>query len=366
MDELDIRIKDLSKTLRIPDGFDERIETMLDALPPRSEDATKKRNQTRTHERNRFRILYAAAACFLVLCIGTVIIGNTEAGAKFFQIIGQKISEFFGANPDEDTGVGTKQVNKITRGDITIRMQEFTMDNNTVYLNLLVSAPKEVTFTDKVEFDYFGICRGKTYDPEQLLGGARSMKYLGMVTGKENTAQYILNLSTDEVIKDGDPLVVFFDNLTLDPNSDAPQALVEGHWELPFTAEGTVPAETAVPVKEETTYPILGKTATVKDIDVSPLGITIVSDMSEFSEDELGVSDTRIEAVLHMEDGSEYVLSTRRDDISTDVESGSVATENKGDKLYLTYTFSFEKPVKTADMRSLTIEGMEVPIIQEK
>ena len=361
MDELDIRIKELSKSFRIPDGFDKRIDSLLDALPPRSENVAK----NNAHGRNRFRMLYAAAACFLVLCIGTVIIGNTEAGAKFFQIIGLKISEFFGSAPDEDTGVGTKQVNRITRGDITIRMQEFTMDKNTIYLNLLVSAPKEVTFTEKVDFDYFGICRGKTYDPEQLLGGARSMKYLGMVAGKENTAQYILNLSTNEVIRDGDPLVVFFDDLTLDPNSDAPQALVEGHWELPFTAEGTVPAETAVPVDEETTYPILGKTATVKDIDVSPLGITIVSDMSEFPEDELGVSDTRIEAVLHMADGSERILSTRRDDITPDVESGSIATENKDDKVYMTYTFTFEKPVKTADMRSLTIEGVEVLIPQE-
>ena len=353
MDELDKKIKELSMTIPVPEGYDSRIEDILASLPEQN-------NRFKKSNRSRLQMIYAAAAVFAVLCIGTVIIGKTDAAANIFKLIGQSITEFFGiSTTDDDMGIESKRVNKIVKSDITMQLQEFSMDENRVYLNVLVSAPKDVRFSEKVQFDYFGICRGDTYNPEKLLGGAKSMEYLGIVNAKNNTAQYILTLTTDEVIKDGDKLVAFFDDMTLDPNSDTPQTLIRGNWRIGFTAQNTVSSE-KTEEKIEKSYPFLGKNVIVKKIETSPLGVTITTDVSEFTQDEVNTSDMRIEAGLNLDDGKTMILSSRKDGVEADVDSGSISVENKGKKIYIVYSFTFKKAVKTKTMQSIYIEDVSV------
>ena len=52
-------------------------------------------------------------------------------------------------------------------------------------------------------------------------------------------------------------------------------------------------------------FPFVNTTATVEDIEITPLGMTLVSDVSRVPFEDLGISDTTIAIRLKMIDGSE-------------------------------------------------------------
>ena len=354
MNEPDDKIKKLSSDLHAPEGYDERIEDILNSLPEKSIS-----NKNKTH-----RAVKIAAAVAFVMAIGVFIISQTQVKAGIFEVFGKNILSYLGMDSDttDETGVHSHKVHTESHPDLTISMQELVMDEHHIYLSLIVSASSGVEFTKDVSFAYFGVCRGESYNPDDLIGGATSCEMLEKINyeGNENSAQYILSLTTEDKLQDGEKLVAFFHDLTVDPNGPAPKTLVEGKWKINFLSSVTVSKKKVIETDRSISYPFLGKNAHVEKVSVTPLGITIRTDISEVPYDELGVSDTRIDMTLLLIDGSEIALSRKDGSALKDISDGSIAVESKGDKTYMKYVYTFKNNINPDMFKGLMIEGVKI------
>ncbi|MBO6108520.1 MAG: hypothetical protein J6P16_03840 [Eubacterium sp.] len=354
MNELDDRIKKLSSDLHAPEGYNERIDNILDSLPEKT-----KSNNKRTH-----RAVKIAAAVAFVMAVCALIFTRTQVKAGIFELFGKQILSYLGVNSDDtdESGVHSHKVHTDSEPDLSIRMQELVMDEHHIYLSLIVSASPDVVFTNDVTFAYFGVCKGESYNPDDLIGGATSCKMIGKVTDdeNENSAQYIFSLSTEEKLKEDEPMVAFFHDLTQDPNGASPKTLVNGKWKINFLSSVTVSKKKVITADRSVSYPILGKKAHVEKISITPLGITVTTDVSEIPFDELGVSDIRLDMTMQMIDGSEIVLGYRDGSVSSDISESSIATEKKGNKSYAKYIFSFKEKINPDMYRGLIIEVVSI------
>lgn len=129
-----------------------------------------------------------------------------------------------------------------------------------------------------------------------------------------------------------------------------------------MTMEYTVSEEVKVKGTADMIYPFLNTTASLSKLELTPLGLKIVSDISKAPYDELGVSDTTIAVRLKMIDGSENVVISHNTEESTMISSGSTAISQKRERTYMTETDQFKKTIDTSKVMGIYLEDYYVPL----
>lgn len=352
--EFDKKIREELKKISIPDHYYERVEEVLrkieeeDVVP-----AKKKRHPVR-----------AAAVILVVLLVGSLAFSATRSQAGFMNLFTQNLLTFLGVQTEdsERLGIDSQKQESTSKPDLMMELQEVVMDTQNIYAIVKITAPPSVIFDKKMSFDYFGFCEGSNFNAANVVAGARSCELLEVSKEKKNVATFVVNVVTDEQIKEGKEVCIFFQNLIADPTKTEPDVVVEGLWNLNFRAEYTESKDITIDGTKDMSYPFLDTTATVKKIKILPLGMTLKADVSNVPREDLGISDTRISVRLKMADGKEVIVQSPDPDVKEITSGGSIVESEKGDKTYLKYVSQFEKAIDINQIVGVYIEELYVPI----
>lgn len=355
MTEFDKKIKELSKDIDIPASYDKKVDEILESIAEKEEKPKEKPNR---------KWVFRVAVCLIaVVCLLSVNVFSVDA--DIFYIFKQTIMDFLGNGAKDDLGEIGVDSNKVYvegRRDLMVELQETVIDSHSIYLLVSITAPGDITFAENVLFDYFGFCKGENYNSSQLLSGAKSCELLETSEERPNTATYVVSLITDETLEEGGQVTVCFKDLEIDPYSDNPQLLVEGMWSITFPLERTVTDNIIIEGNEDMTFPYINTTAAVEEIELTPFGIVVLSDISDFPYDELGVSDTTIAIRLKMIDGSEQVLMSHDPKETGFVQSGSRSFSEEDGKSYQQDTLEFANMIDINKVSGIYIEDLYVPV----
>lgn len=351
----DKKIKKLSKEFKVPDKYYDRVDEVLESI----------REDSVPAPRRRFSVKVAGIIlAFCLFMAGCVYFsGAGVAKANFLETFKQTIMDFFGMDAEEsqETGVDSDREVAVSKPDLMIELKEKVMDSQNIYLMVKITAPASVEFNENISFDYFGFCEGENYNVSDVLPGSRECTLLEVLKGKKNVATYVINLSTNEQIEEGKEFTAFFKDLTLNPNGDNPQTLVEGMWSVSFTSAYTISENITVKGTEDMVYSFLETTATVTKIKLLPLGLTLISDVSKVGAEKMNISDTRITIRLKLIDGSEIEVSSPEPGEASLASGGSTVEYEKKGKLYSKSVYQFAKSINIDRVLGIYIEDCYVP-----
>lgn len=357
MAKLDKKIKEISKNMEVPEEYSRRVEETLKNLP--AEEEVHKENK-RLSGKHMFRL----AICLLfVIILFSVNVNN--ANANIFTVFKQTIMNFFhieeGTSPEE-LGVGSKEEHIGSKPELFLELKETVVDSNSIYLLVKITASTDVVFAEDVTFDYLAFSDGSNFNTDTLLGGATSCSLLESSEEKTNEAIYVVSLSSDQKIEDGSEITVFFKDLMLDPYGDSREMLVEGIWSISFSADYTVTEEINIEGTADMIYPFLGEKAIINNIEITPLGMVLRSDVSAVPYDELGISDTSLRVRLKMLDGSEILLMSHDLEEEVMVSSSGISYESVDEKTYQSNKFEFGSMINIQQIVGVYIEELYVPV----
>lgn len=356
MTRFDRDIKKAAKNFTIPESYEKRVEETMQSL---SED-----NVTYPCEvpkKNYKRLLVFVCACLVcVVLFSTAEV--TQAG--FLEMFKETIFDFLGIDTaqSQSMGIESRKENTVGKPDLMLELQEKVIDSQNIYIVVKVTAPTDVVFREEISFDYFGFAEGSNYNVEQLLAGARDCRLLEVLEGKPNVATYIVSLSTDQKLQEGMEVTAFFKDLTVDPNGEQPELLVEGMWSVTFTIEPSVVEEIQIDGTPDATYPFLGTTARMESLSLTPLGLTLVSDISKIDRELLGFADTTIAVRLKMIDNSELTVASHEVEDPLITNSGINSFSEEDEKMRMTCVFQFETPISIAQVLGVYLEDYYVPV----
>lgn len=356
MTDFDKKIRELSRNVDIPKGYDERIEEELNKIPE-----TEQRYFGRKHWLDKKKL----AVAFCLICIvGVLGNGVIEANANIFETFKLTIMDIFnlGQDDNKDLGVESKPEKVESKSDLQLEMREVVTDHQGMYLLVKITAPPDITFNKDVSFDYFAFCEGENYNADKLIGGARDCYLLETMEEKPNVATYVVNLTADMNELEGKYITAYFKDLTLDPNGKNPQLLVEGMWSITFVSELTVKEDIEIEGNSDMVFPFVDTTATVERIELTPLGMTLLSDVSKVPYEDLGISDTSIDIRLKMIDGSEKYIAPYDPDKDYIVDSGSIEYDQRDDKSIQKNLFTFSEALDLTKVVGIYIEDLYVPV----
>ncbi len=357
MAKFDRKIKKLSKEFQVPESYHRKVDEILETI--RENDVPAPRTKV------SLRVAGIVAACCILLTGYLCFSGTVVAEAGVFELFRQTILDFFGIGEDESQqiGIGRDKERGVSRPDLLIELQEKVMDSQNIYLMVKVTAPPDVELNEKVTFDYFGFCKGSNYNAMDVLPGVRDCELLELLEGEKNMATYVLTISTDQQVEEGEEVTAFFKDLVRDPYGEDPQLLVEGMWSVSFTSSYTVSDDAAVEQAGDTVYSFMGTTAMVKDVKLLPLGLTLVLDVSNVPEEELHTANPGITVRLKMADGSEKAVESTDPEEATIASGSSIAEYEEEGKRFHKLTSQFEEAVDTSQVVGVFIEDCYVPLM---
>lgn len=360
MKRCDKRVKNLSKEFPVPDSYHERVDKLLTELQKEEYSVQPPGKKT------GFRVACVAGLLCILLIGSFVFSGREVAKAGFFDTFRQNVLGFLGIEQEEkeNAGVRSRKEDVVGRSDLMIELDEIVMDEQNIYAVVRITAPTDVEFGEDVTFDYYGFCEGTNYTASKAVPGVRDCTLLETLSQK-NAASYVVSISTDEQLKEGKTMTVFFKDLICRETKEEPQVLVEGMWSLSFTAAYTTTEKITVKGTEDTFYSMLGKKILIKKVKLLPLGITIVSDVSEIPSDTLHVSDTRITVKIKMINGTEILVDSPKVEEKGLVSGSSVSEYERKGRVYHKYTGQFEKAVDISKVLGVYVEGCYVPVKAE-
>lgn len=357
MTRFDRDIMRAAKNFTPPESYEKRLEETIQSLPGENPaflcDAPKKKYK---------RIL--AFVCICLIC--AVLFSTVEVTqAGFLEMFKETIFDFLRIDTGESEQMGIESRKEHTAGkpDLMLELQEKVIDSQNIYLIVKVTAPANVVFHEEIGFDYFAFAEGSNYNTEQLLPGTRDCRLLEVLEGREHVATYIVSLSTDQKLQEGTEVTAFFKDLTADPNGEQPEVLVEGMWSITFSIERSVSEEIEIDGTPDMAYPFLGTTARLEKLDLTPLGLTLVSDISEADYEMLGVSDTTVAIRLKMMDNSELVVAGHGEEDNLITSGGSYSISKEGEKIRMTCVCQFRTPVATAQVSGVYLEDYYLPVM---
>lgn len=356
MTKFDKKIKKLSKEFIVPQEYHQKVDEVLESIQEESMSSHTKRPSMR---------LAGSAVVVFLFIMGCMLFSNSkEVKADFFRGFMQTIMDFFGIEEEasQNIGITSNKDDYAAKQDLMIELLEEVIDSRNIYLVIKITASPEIRFEEQIGFDYFGFCRGSNYNSSDLLPGATDCKLLEVLEKKENVAAYVVSISTNEELKEGEEVSAFFKDLTLDPYGENPQTLVEGIWSVPFTISYTVSEEVSRKGTEEMVYPFLGMTAAVKELKLTPLGLSVISDVSNVPYEELCVADGTIAIRLKMIDGGELTVVSHDAGESTISNTVSNYIFQESGKTYIERTCQFDKPVDAGQVLGIYVEDCYVPI----
>lgn len=355
MTDFDRKIRELSRNVDIPKGYDNRIEDTLQQIPEDEEEYSR---------RNPFMNKKKLAIVFCLICIFSILGGSVmEANANIFETFKITIMDILNiGEEDEELGVESKTEQIESKPDLFLELQEVVTDHQGIYLLVKITAPADIALSKEISFDYFAFCEGENYNADKLIGGGRDCYLLESMEEKPNVATYVVNLTANMEEFEGKNITAYFKDLTLDPNGENPQLLVEGMWSITFVSEITVKESIQVEGNADMVFPFVNTTATVEHIEVTPLGMTLVSDVSKVPFEDLGISDTTIAIRLKMIDGSEIDIMPSNPDKEWIVESGSIEYDQRDEKSFQKDIYSFKEAIDIAKVVGVYIQDLYVPV----
>lgn len=356
MKEFDKMLKELSRNVEIPKEYNERIDDVLNSLPEKE-----------TKEKNRRGVRRGGLAiAFCIICIICFLKIDTleAANVKFFETFKLTIMDIFHIGQEEapeDIGVESNKTHAESKPDLMLELQETVIDSHNIYLLVKITAPTNIEFSEDIAFDYFGFCQGENYNSNTLIGGAKDCYLLETMKEKPNVATYVVCITTDEDLVEDSKVTMFTKDLERNPFSDNPEMLVEGLWSVTFTVTQTVKENIMIEGSPDMTYPFVDTTASLVSIELTPLGLTVISDVSSFPFEDLGISDTTIAMKLKMIDGSEQLVMTHDPEDVLIIESGSREYNEEDGKSYQKDLFVFQEMVDINKVVGIYIEDLFVP-----
>lgn len=356
MTGFDQKIKKMAKEFQVPDSYHKKVDETLEKI---------KGERVATPRRKPF---VKAAILLMILCSvigGSLLLSDTKsAEASFFETFKQTILDFLGMDKEESekAGIESEKKNAASKPDLMIELKEVVMDTQNIYAVVKITAPPSIELKQDMTFDYFGFCEGTNYNVNSVVPGSRDCKLIQTLEGKKNVGLFIISTVTDEQIKEGKEVTVFFENLLAGPYEDKPETLVEGIWSLSFTASYTKEKNIAIKGTKDMEYPFAGKTAQIKKIRLLPLGLTLVSDVSKIDIDTLNTTDTRFAIRLKMMDGSEVIVDSPDPEVSGLIDGGSISQYEKKGRVYQKYVGQFRKAVDISQVMGIDIAGYYVSV----
>lgn len=356
MNRFDKEVKKISKNFQVPDTYHEKIDKLLDTI---QED-----NAVPPKRKSFVKAVVILVTCCLIIT-GYMCFSNAEVvEAGFLEIFKQTIMDFLGMSEDDSQKMGIKSEKEesVSKPDLMIELQETLMDSQNIFIVVKITAPPEIEFNEEMTFDYFGFCEGSNYNSSALVPGARDCTVLEVLERKKNVATFVVSISTDRQIEEGKEVTAFFQDLIAGPYEKSPEVLVEGIWSLSFTSSYTDSEEITAACTDDMKYSLLDWTATIEEVRLLPLGMTLVSDVSSVPIDILHTSDTRFTVRLKMIDGSEIlVTSPNAEDIMLS-GGGSVAEYEEDGKTLHKYVCQFDRAIDTGQVLGVYMEDCYVPL----
>ncbi len=360
MNKFDKKVKRLAKEFQAPETYHEKVDAILENI----------QEERVAAPRQRWFVRFAAVMMALcIMIIGLFLFSHVEvAEASFFQTFKQTIMDFFGMGKEEaqNMGVESKQEEAVSKPDLIIELQEVVMDTQNIYAVVKITAPPEVEFKEGMTFDYFGFCSGTNYNASDVIPGTRECKLLEVMKNKSNVATFVVNVGTDQQVKEGKEVTAFFNDL-LDgpPYEKDSKVLVEGMWSFSFTASYTNSKEITVKGTEDMQFSFSYSKADIKKIKLLPLGLTLISDVSRVDAQTRNTTETGFAIRLNMIDGSEIrVVNDPDSDDDCLISGGSIGYYDKKGHSYQKYVVQFEKAIDINQVVGITIADCYVPIKQ--
>lgn len=356
MTKFDREIKKLSNEFQVPESYHEKVDELLEKIQEESVVTPKKKP---------FIKVAIVTAVFCLCITGFLFFSGAEvAEAGFLESFKQSIMDFWGMGKDEsqELGIESKKKEAVSKPDLMIELQEVVMDTQSIYAVVKITAPASVQFKEGMTFDYFGFCEGTNYNSSDVLPGARDCTLLEVLQSKKNVATFVVDIATTEQIKEGKDVTVFFQNLIAGPYDDEPEILAEGMWSLSFAASYTNSKEITVKGTDDMKYPFAGTTADIRKITLLPLGLTLVSDVSNVPVDTLNTTDTRFIIRLKMIDGSEITVDSPKLEDDCLVSGASIKQYEKKGRTYQKYVGQFRKAVDIDKALGIYIADYYVPL----
>lgn len=356
MKKFDKKVKKLFKKIEVPSSYDEKVDKILLDIIKKEPVLEKKRTGR--------PLLRLAVILLCVVCV--VSLYTIDANANIFAAFKDTIMDFLGKGSVEEDmeglGVESEKQSVESKPDLMPELQESVIDSHSIYLLVKMTAPPDIRFEEKILFDYFCFCKGTNYNVSQLLSGATSCELLEVNGDRPNIATYVVSLVFDEVLEEGSEVTVCFKDLTRDPYSDAPELLIEGVWSLTFFYYPTVTDHIEIEGTAEMVFSFINTTAELKRLELSPLGIFVLADVSNFPSDELGVSDTDIAIRLKMIDGSELTVVSHDPEERGYVQGGNIFFSEEGDRTYEQVNLEFNNMINVEKVLGVYIEDLYVPV----
>lgn len=354
MTDFDKKIRELSRNVDFPKGYDKRIEDVLQDIP---------KEEGAYFRRKRWLNKKKIAVAFCLICIVSVLgCSVMKANANIFETFKLTIMDILNiGEEDEELGVESKKEQIESKLDLKLEMQEVVTDNQGMYLLVKITAPPDITFSKEVGFDYFAFCEGENYNADKLIGGGRDCYLLETMEEKPNVATYVVSLTADMKELEGEYVTVYFKDLTLDPNGEN-QLLVEGMWSITFVSELTVKESVRIEGDSSMTFPFVNTTAAVEYIELTPLGITLLSDVSKVPFEDLGISDTTIAIRLKMIDGSEINIMPSDPEKEWIVDNGNIEYSQENGRSFQKDTYSFNEAIDITKVVGFYIQDIYVPV----
>lgn len=353
MTEFDKKMRELSRNMKIPEGYSQKIDGVLQSLPEKKVSPYKKK-----HWLNRKKIGFAFCLICFILLVG---FNSIEVNADIFESFRLTIMDIFHIGETENS-VESNKMQIESKPDLMMELQETVIDSHNIYLLVKITAPASIEFSKDIAFDYIAFCNGGNYNTDNLIGGATDCYLLETMEGKPNIATYVVTLTSNMDLQEGKDVTVCLKDLEQNPFSDNSKMLVEGMWSIQFPLEMTVRDDIVIEGNADMKYPFVDTMAVLKRVELTPLGITIYSDVSDFPYEELGLSDTTIALTLKMLDGSEQMVMSHNPEDELVIDSGSIEYEKEEEKSYQIDTYSFREVLDINKVVGICIEDLYIPV----
>ncbi|MBR1693308.1 MAG: hypothetical protein IJ711_11135 [Lachnospiraceae bacterium] len=357
MTDFDKMMRELSERVEIPKEYDQMVDNLLDSLPETEEPAKV--------AKKHFNKSVLGIVFGLICAVGILSFHAIDAKANIFDTFRMTIMDIFHigeTEKSESLGVESKKQQAVSKPDLMLELKETIIDSQGMYLLVKITAPSSITFGEEIAFDYFAFCEGDNYNADKLIGGAGDCYLLENIEEKPNVATYVVSLTTDMEAYEGKNITVYFKDLTANPNGEHPELLVEGMWSITFSADLTVKEKVELEGTSDMSFPYIGTTATLERVELTPLGITILSDVSNVPFEDLGISDTTITVRLQMIDGSTVYVMPSQPGENSIVDAGSSEFSQRDGKSYQKDIYSFSEVLDITKVVGVYIQDRYVPV----
>lgn len=358
MTKFDKKIKELSRDINISASYDKRVDETLKLIEQEEDDE----DELPIRKAGKKRLLRVAVCVICIICL--ISVTALEVHADIFATFKENLLNFFGFSSKEEAnenGIDSETVYIESKPDLMLELQEVMIDNHNIYLLVKITASSNIKFSDAVGFDYFCFCEGDNYNNDNLLSGAKGCELLEVSAEKPNVATYVVSMNYNQDLEEGCNVTAYFKDLEIDPYSDNPEMLVEGMWSITFPLWKTVTENITIEGTSDMVFSYIDTTATVEHIELTPSGMVLKADISNFPYDELGISDTTITVKFKLIDGSEQIIVSHNPEESF-IQSGSTFFEDGDERTYQTDTLEFTNIIDINMVYGIYIEDLYIPV----